>query len=191
MVETTARPVAADLAQTALEHCVFPLVPMADVQREGPHIYVRGEGVRLWDAEGRDYLDMMSSHTRANSLGYGNREIAAAVGEQLATLHYIGTVSNLAPPTIRLAAKIAELAPGRLSKILFVNDGSEAVEAAFKIAKQYWQNAGKPRANKIISRWNAYHGATMGAIGATDWLGTRNVAEPAVTGYSLIPGPCH
>ncbi|HEU0113270.1 MAG TPA: aminotransferase class III-fold pyridoxal phosphate-dependent enzyme, partial [Thermomicrobiales bacterium] len=189
MLETTIRPTAADLAQTALDHCVFQLVPTDEVRREGPRIYVRGEGVRLWDAEGREYLDMMSSHTRANSLGYGNREIAAAVGEQLATLHYIGTVSNLAPPTIQLAAKVAALAPGRLSKVLFVNDGSEAVEAAIKIAKQYWQNAGKPRASKIISRWNAYHGATMGAIGATDWLGTRHVAEPAVPGYSLIPGP--
>jgi len=189
MLETSIHPTAADLTQTAFDHCVFPLVPTEEVRREGPHIYVRGEGVRIWDVEGRDYLDMMSSHTRANSLGYGNREIAAAVGEQLATLHYIGTVSNLAPPTIQLAAKVAELAPGRLSKVLFVNDGSEAVEAAIKIARQYWQNAGKPRANKIISRWNAYHGATMGAIGATDWLGTRHIAEPGVPGYSLIPGP--
>ncbi|HEX5498024.1 MAG TPA: aminotransferase class III-fold pyridoxal phosphate-dependent enzyme, partial [Thermomicrobiales bacterium] len=81
--------------------------------------------------------------------------------------------------------------PDGLEKVLFVNDGSEAVEAAIKIAKQYHAHTGKPRANKIISRWNAYHGATMGAIGATDWLGTRHVAEPAVPGYSLIPGPSH
>ena len=77
------------LEQAALAHCVFPLVPMTEVHRYGPRIYVRGEGVRLWDADGREYLDMMSSHTRANSLGYGNREIASAVGEQLATLHYV------------------------------------------------------------------------------------------------------
>jgi adenosylmethionine-8-amino-7-oxononanoate aminotransferase len=98
---------------------------------------------------------MMSSHTRANSLGYGNTEIAAAVGQQLAQLHYVGTVSNLAPPTIALASKIAALAPEGLSKILFVNDGSEAVEAAIKIAKQYHAHTGKPRATKSISRWNA------------------------------------
>ena len=68
----------------AFAHCVMPLAPVAEVREHGPAIYVRGEGVRLEDVHGRTYLDMMSSHTRANSLGYGNREIAAAVGEQLA-----------------------------------------------------------------------------------------------------------
>lgn len=178
-----------ELIATALEHCVFPLAPVEDVRREGPKIYLRGDGVRITDIEGRDYLDMMSSHTRANSLGYGNVEIAEAVGKQLAELHYVGTVTNLAPPTVALADKIADLAPDGLSKVVFVNDGSEAVEAAIKIAKQYHAHSGKPRANKIISRWNAYHGATMGAIGATDWLGTRHISEPGVPGYSLIPGP--
>jgi adenosylmethionine-8-amino-7-oxononanoate aminotransferase len=177
------------LAAEAMTHCIFPLAPMDEVRRDGPTIYVKGEGVRLTDVHGREYIDMMSSHTRANSLGYGNAEIAAAVARQLEELHYVGTVTNLAPPTIRLAAKIAELAPIGLSKVVFVNDGSEAVEAAIKLAKQYHAHSGKPRATKIISRWNAYHGATMGALGATDWLGTRHIAEPGVPGYSLIPGP--
>ncbi len=178
-----------ELSAIALEHCIFPLAQVDEVKREGPRIYVGGDGVRLRDSEGREFLDMMSSHTRANSLGYGNAEIAAAVGRQLAELHYVGTVNNLAPPTIALADKIADLAPEGLSKIVFVNDGSEAVEAAIKIAKQFHAHSGKPRATKIISRWNAYHGATMGAIGATDWLGTRHISEPGVPGYSLIPGP--
>ena len=178
-----------DLIAEALEHCVFPLAAAEDIERDGPKVYVRGEGVRVTDIDGREYLDMMSSHTRANSLGYGNAEIAAAVGKQLEQLHYVGTVTNLAPPTIELAGKIAELAPDGLSKVLFVTGGSEAVEAAIKIAKQYHAHSGKPRANKIISRWNAYHGATMGALGATDWLGTRHISEPGVPGYSLIPGP--
>jgi len=133
---------------------------------------------------------MMGLHTRANSLGYGNEEIARAVYEQLRGLHYIGTVGNLSEPTIRLATKLAELAPGRLSKVMFVSGGSEAVETAIKLAKQYHIATGrKPRAYKIISRWFAYHGATMGAQAATDWLGTRHISEPGVPGYSLIPGP--
>src|SRR5690606_31004034 len=106
----------------------------------------------------------------------------------LVQVHYVGTVANLAPSTVRLAAKLAELAPGRLSRTMFVSGGSEAVEAALRLARQYHIAAGrKPRAYKVISRWNAYHGATMGAIGATDWLGTRHIAEPAVPGFSLIP----
>ncbi|MFN8593995.1 MAG: aspartate aminotransferase family protein [Thermomicrobiales bacterium] len=180
---------AAQLAADAMAHCIFPLAPADDLRREGPLIYVHGEGVRLTDANGREYLDMMSSHTRANSLGYGNKEIAQAVARQMEELHYVGTVNNMAPATIRLAKKIAELTPEGLSKVVFVNDGSEAVEAAIKLAKQYHAHTGKPRANKIISRWNAYHGATMGALAATDWLGTRHISEPGVPGYSHIPGP--
>jgi len=133
---------------------------------------------------------MMSAHTRANTLGYGNKEIASAVGAQIGKLHYIGTRHNFAEPTIRLARKLAELAPGDLSKTMFVSGGSEAVETALKLARQYHLKRGvKPRAYKIISRWCAYHGATMGALGASDWLGIRHISEPGVPGYSHIPGP--
>ena len=143
MVGTRAEIAPSDLIAEAIEHCVFPLAAVEDVQRDGPKVYVRGEGVRITDIDGREYLDMMSSHTRANSLGYGNAEIAAAVGKQLEQLHYVGTVTNLAPPTIELAGKIADLAPDGLSKVLFVTGGSEAVEAAIKIAKQYHAHSGK------------------------------------------------
>ncbi|CAN5852065.1 aspartate aminotransferase family protein [soil metagenome] len=179
-----------ELVEAALAHCMFPLAQVADVQRDGPSIFVEAEGTRITDIHGNSYLDMMSTHTRANSLGYGNQEVAQAVYQQMATLHYVGTVDNLTEPAIQLAEKIAELAPGRLSKVMYVSGGSEAVEAAIKIAKQYHINVGrKPRAHKVISRWNAYHGATMGALAATDWLGTRHISEPGVPGYSLIPGP--
>ncbi len=189
-METTVTIDPAELIERANDHCIYPLAYAADVRDFGPHIYVKGEGTVLTDIHGKQYLDMMSTHTRANTLGYGNEEVARAVYEQLRRLHYVGTVNNLAEPTIRLAEKIADLAPGRLSRVLFVSGGSEAVESAIKLAKQYHIAAGrKPRAYKIISRWFAYHGATMGAQSATDWLGTRNVAEPVVPGYSLIPGP--
>ncbi len=178
------------LNQAAFEHCIFPLAEMDAVRRDGPNIYVRGEGVELTDHSGRTYLDMMSSHTRANSLGYGNEEIARAIYDQLVKLHYVGTVDNFVEPAVALAAKVAELAPGRLSNIMFVSGGSEAVESALKLAKQYQiHKGGKPRAYKIISRWNAYHGATMGALSVTDWLGTRAISEPGVPGTTLIPGP--
>src|SRR5262245_28121700 len=165
---------AEQLTSDAFAHLIFGNIHQADVRDRGPNIYVKGEGVRLTDVNGKTFLDMMSTHTRANSLGYANEEIARAIYDQLMTMHYAGTTANVAPPTIQLATKIASLAPGRLERVYFVNDGSEAVESALKIAKQHHQNRGtKPRAYKIISRWNAYHGATMGAIGATDWLGTK------------------
>jgi adenosylmethionine-8-amino-7-oxononanoate aminotransferase len=179
-----------DLSQLAFDHCIFPLADMADVRREGPNLWASGQGCRLTDQSGRSYLDMMSSHTRANSLGYGCKEIAKAVYDQLVNIHYAGTVDNFLEPTVRLAAKIAALAPADLSSTMFVSGGSEAVEAALKLAKQYQiQSGAKPRAHKIISRWNAYHGATMGALSVTDWLGTRHISEPGVPGVSRVPGP--
>lgn len=179
-----------ELTKLAFQHCIFPLANMEDVHRNGPNIFVSGSGVELTDHLGRTYLDMMSSHTRANSLGYGVREIADSIHDQLTRLHYVGTVDNFVETAIRLAAKLAALAPGRLDHVMYVSGGSEAVETALKLAKQYHIHRGrKPRAHKIISRWNAYHGSTMGALSVTDWLGTRHISEPGVPGTSLIPGP--
>jgi adenosylmethionine-8-amino-7-oxononanoate aminotransferase len=179
-----------DLAQDALQYCLFPMTPSQGLTEDSLQVYTHGDGVELYDIKGKTYLDMMSAHTRANTLGYGNKEVAGAVGEQLATVHYVGTRNNLAPATVRLAAKLAQLAPGRLSKTMFLSGGSEAVETAFKLARQYHISRGaKPRARKIISRWNAYHGATMGALSASDWLDMRHISEPAVPGHSHIPAP--
>lgn len=178
------------LFSDAFAHCIFPLVETAEVRRDGPIVLTRGSGVLLEDASGKSYLDMMGSHTRANSLGYGNDEIARAMYEQALRLHYIGSGNYLSEPMIRLAGKIASLAPGRLSKVMFVSGGSEAVETALKIAKQYQQQSGrKPRAFKIISRWNAYHGATMGALSVTDWLAVREVFDPRLPGHSFVANP--
>jgi adenosylmethionine-8-amino-7-oxononanoate aminotransferase len=179
-----------DLAQDALEYCLLPMTPSQGLTADSLQIYTHGDGVELYDVKGKTYLDMISAHTRANTLGYGNEEIARAVYEQLRAVHYVGTRNNLAPATARLAAKMAQLTPGRLSKAMFLSGGSEAVETAFKLARQYHLNRGaKPRARKIISRWCAYHGATMGALSASDWLDMRHVSEPAVPGHSHIPAP--
>jgi adenosylmethionine-8-amino-7-oxononanoate aminotransferase len=178
-----------ELNRSAFDHCIFPLASMEDVRRDGPNIYVQGNGVELVDQRGRTYIDMMSSHTRANALGYGCEEIARAIYDQLVRVHYVGTADNFVEPAVRLAARLAKLAPGRLSHVMYVSGGSEAVEAALKLAKQYQIARGKPRAHRIISRWNAYHGSTMGALSVTDWLGTRHISEPGVPGTTLIPGP--
>jgi adenosylmethionine-8-amino-7-oxononanoate aminotransferase len=154
-----------------------------------PTIYVGGRGCELTDVDGRVFLDMMSTHTRAASLGYGNEEVARAMYEQARTVHYVGTGALLTPPTIELATKLAELAPGGLNKCMFVSGGSEAVETALKLARQYQQAGPKPRAFKAISRWGAYHGSTMGALSVTDWLPVREVPDPRVPGHSFVAGP--
>ncbi|MEX2302764.1 MAG: aminotransferase class III-fold pyridoxal phosphate-dependent enzyme [Bryobacterales bacterium] len=179
-----------DLARDALEYCLLPMTPARGLNEDSLQVYTHGSGIELFDSKGKTYVDMISAHTRANTLGYGNQEVARAVGEQLATLHYIGTRNNLSEPTVRLATTLARLAPGRLSKTMFLSGGSEAVETAFKLARQYQRSHGsKPHARKIISRWCAYHGATMGALSASDWLDMRHISEPAVPGHSHIPAP--
>jgi len=178
------------LTKDAFEHYLFPLATKEDLHTHGPMIFESAKGLELTDVAGKTYLDMMSTQTRASSLGYGQDRIARAIYDQLNQLHYAGTFANVADVTIRLATKYASLAPGSLSSTVFAGSGSEANEMSIKLAKQYHYVKGdKPRAFKIISRWNAYHGATMGAIGATDYLGTRAITEPGVPGYSRIPAP--
>ncbi len=180
----------ASIREQASKHYLFPLTPRDQIESEGALIFKAAEGVTLTDIDGKQYLDMMSSLTRANTSGYGQEEIARSIYNQLIELSYAGTTNWVAEPTIKLATKLAELAPGQLTTSFFVSGGSEAVESAFKLAKQYhYYRGAKPRAQKIISRWNAYHGATMGALSATDWLGQRHIAEPTVPGHSFIPAP--
>ncbi len=187
---TATRSNADELTKLAFENCLFPVIDQETVRREGPRIYVKGDGIELTDLAGNTMLDMMGSHTRANSLGYGNREIAQAVFDQMTAVHYVGTTSHFAEPTIRLAASLAELTPGALKRVAFTSGGSESVETALKLAKQYQRESGnKPRAYKTISRWNAYHGSSMGALSVTDWLAVREIFEPRVPGHSFIPNP--
>ncbi len=178
------------LTREALDHYLFPLATKQDIQRDGPMIFSSAKGLEITDAAGKTYLDMMSTQTRASSLGYADDRIARAIYDQLMHLHYGGTFANVADVTVQLASKIAALAPGDLTATIFAGSGSEANEMSIKAAKQYHIAKGdKPRAHKVISRWNAYHGATMGAIGSTDYLGTRAVTEPGVPGYSRVPAP--
>ena len=151
------------LTRDALDYFLFPLATKEEIRTQGPMIFTSADGLEITDAGGKTYLDMMSSHTRASSLGYGQERIARAIYDQLMALHYAGTTANLVDVTVNLSAKMAELAPGSLTATIYAGSGSEANEMSIKLAKQYHIAKGdKPHAHKIISRWNAYHGATMG-----------------------------
>lgn len=179
-----------DYRSLALEHCIFPVVDREHVMRNGPRMMVSGSGMTLFDQDGRSYLDMISGFTRANSLGYGNEEIALATYEQARRLHYAGTVDMVTEPMVKLAQRIAGLTPGGLSRVFFSSGGSEAVESALKLATHYQHGSGrKPRAYKVIARWNAYHGATAGAMALTNYLSVGSSPDPRVPGVSHIPDP--
>ena len=180
---------AATLTQDAWDYCITPLLPVDEIRAGGLHIYKSGEGVRLTDYEGNTWLDMMSSHTRANSLGYGNAEIARAVADQLRR-STTSARSPTSPSRPSVSPRDRRAGPGRALAVMFVSGGSEAVETALKIAKQYQASGNKPRAYKIISRWNAYHGATMGALSVDRLAGhARTISEPTVPGLPFVPGP--
>ncbi|MBV9357157.1 MAG: aminotransferase class III-fold pyridoxal phosphate-dependent enzyme, partial [Chloroflexi bacterium] len=108
------------IKQTAREHYLVPLAPAEEVREDGMMLFSHGEGSTLTDVDGKEYLDAMGSGTRATSIGYGQEEIARAVYNQLVGLHYVGTVANQADTVIRLAAKLAELAPEQLNVAFFV-----------------------------------------------------------------------
>ena len=179
-----------DYRTLALEHCIFPITDREHVLRDGPKMMTSGSGMTVVDQDGRPYLDMISGFTRANSLGYGNEEVARATYEQARTLHYAGTVDMVTEPMVKLAQRIAELTPGGLSRVFFSSGGSESVEAALKLATHYQHGSGhKPRAYKVIARWNAYHGATAGAMALTNYLSVGSSPDPRVPGVSHIPDP--
>ena len=133
--------------------------------RDLPRI-VRGEGCYLYDAEGRRYLDGSGGAFVAN-LGHGVGEIAEAMGAQARRLGYVNGTMFTHDAVEELAAEIAALSPGDLELVYPLASGSEAVEAALKMARQYWVEAGQPGKHKIVALSPAYHGNTLLALSAS------------------------
>ena len=147
-------------------------------------IITRGEGCYVYDEHGNRYLDGLSSLFCVN-IGHGRADIAQAGADQAKELGFFTNWSYAHPRAIELAAKIAELAPGDLNRVFFTSGGSEAVESALKLARQYHKVTGHPNKTKVIARDIAYHGTSLGALSATGITSLREPFEP------LTPGGCH
>ena len=147
-------------------------------------IIVRGEGCYVYDEHGKRYLDGLSSLFCVN-IGHGRADIVQAGADQAAELGFFTNWSYAHPRAIELAARIASLAPGDLNRVFFTSGGSEAVESALKLARQYFKVTGKPNKTKLIAREVAYHGTSLGALSATGITALREPFEP------LVPGGCH
>jgi adenosylmethionine-8-amino-7-oxononanoate aminotransferase len=146
----------------------------------------RGEGVHVWDTQGRRYLDAIAGIAVVN-VGYGRREVADALREQALRLPFAVSNTFINNPARNLAAAIAALTPGDLDYIIFTSGGSEAVEVALKLARQYHVEMGDPKRDVIISRYTSYHGASLGALSATGSSGRRRKFEPLLLGFPHIP----
>jgi adenosylmethionine-8-amino-7-oxononanoate aminotransferase len=163
----------------------FTRMSAYDEEHEIP-ILVRGEGCYVYDEHGKRYLDGLSALFCVN-IGHGRADIAQAGADQAKELGFFTNWSYAHPPVIELAARVASLAPGDLNRVFFTSGGSEAVESALKLSRQYFKLMGKPNKTKLIAREIAYHGTSLGALSATGITGLREPFEPLVPGGSHVP----
>ena len=174
-----------DLKQLASAH-FWPHARLAGDMSEDTGVKLASAASGVWvdDAEGRRWFDTLSSMWLVN-IGHGREEVAQAVFEQMKDISYSpgGTVS---PATVKLAGKVASLAPDKDSRVYFVSGGSEAVETAIKMAKNYHKNNGEPTRWKVISRRGSYHGATHACMS----LGGGGISAPVNFG-PMVPGNIH
>jgi len=152
---------------------------------EHTRIIDHGEGCYVWDDQGNKYLDGLAG-LFVSQVGHGRKEIAAAAAAQSEKLGYFPIWTYAHPAAIELAGRLADYAPGDLNRIFFTTGGSEAVESAWKLARQYFKATGKPDKYKAISRTGAYHGTTFGALSITGLTGIRAPFEPLVPGARKV-----
>jgi adenosylmethionine-8-amino-7-oxononanoate aminotransferase len=172
--------VAGDDAQHLWMHFVGPGTPA------GAPTITRGEGAYVFDERGRRYLDGLAG-LFVTQVGHGRSELADAAARQARELAYFPAWGNPNPPAVELADRLAELAPGDLNRLFFTSGGSEAVESAWKLARQYFRLRGEPARTKIVSRALAYHGTSLGALSVTGLAALQTPFEPLVPGSIRVP----
>ena len=158
--------------------------------RQGPGftapVIVRGEGVTIYDDRGKSYLDGLSGLFTVQ-VGHGRTELAAAAARQAERLAFFPLWGYATPTAIELSERLARYAPGDLNRVFFTTGGTEAVETAWKVAKQYFKLTGKPGKHKVISRSVAYHGTTQGALAITGLPKYKAPFEPVTPGGFRVP----
>jgi adenosylmethionine-8-amino-7-oxononanoate aminotransferase len=172
------------LQELARRHLWLHFTRMSAYQDAEIPIIVKGEGCYVYDEHGNRYLDGLSALFCVN-IGHGRADVAQAGADQAKDLGFFTNWSYAHPAAIELAARVANLAPGDLNRVFFTSGGSEAVESALKLARQYFKLRGKANKTKVIAREIAYHGTSLGALSATGITGLRTPFEP------LAPGGCH
>ncbi len=151
----------------------------------GKKILVEGKGVMVKDIDGNEYIDALAGLWLVN-VGHGRQEIGDAMARQAGTLAYASSTQATTIPAIQLATRLAEITPGDQTTAFFTSGGSESVESAIKIARQYHYHKGQPKRQKVIGRRGSYHGGTYAAMSVS---GTRQVSDPYHSPF--MPGVLH
>ena len=168
---------------------LHPFTNHDDMHAAGTHVIVSGSGVFVQDAEGRRLLDGLAGLWCVN-VGYGRTEIIDAVAAQMRQVAFYPSFFNTTTePAIRLAERLARLAPARLQHTIFCNSGSEANETALKIVRAYWKLRGQPQRTKILSREFAYHGVTLATTSMTGLPGCTTPFDLPLPGFLQVPAP--
>jgi adenosylmethionine-8-amino-7-oxononanoate aminotransferase len=175
-----------DLQQRAHRHLWMHFTRLGVLKDNVLPIIARADGCYVWDEHGNRYLDGLSALFCVN-IGHGRVEVAQAGADQVRELDFFTNWSYAHPRAIELAERIAGLAPGDLNRVFFTNSGSEAVESAIKLVRQYHKLTGNGQKTKIVAREIAYHGTTMGALAATGISSLRAPFEPYMPGGVHVP----
>jgi adenosylmethionine-8-amino-7-oxononanoate aminotransferase len=176
----------ADLQEKAKRHMWLHFTRMSSYDNSDIQIIVRGEGNYVFDQHGKRYLDGLAG-LFVSQIGHGRTEVAEAAARQASELAYFPLWSYAHPQAIELADRLAAMAPGDLNRVFFTTSGSEAVESAWKLAKQYFKAIGQPGRYKVLSRSIAYHGTSMGALAITGLPGIKEPFEPLPPGGVRVP----
>lgn len=175
-----------ELVDDAIKYVWRHGVAAKSTRASGGPIAISGTGVHITDVDGKVYLDALSGGSAAATLGHGREDIAQAMYHQAKTLQWASLRTFLNEPSIELARRIAQIAPGDLSMSFFVSSGSEAVESATQLARSYWRQLGRPEKNKFLFRKTGYHGTTLVGASASSSSEFRTWFAPLAPGFVEI-----
>lgn len=168
---------------------LHPLADQRAMDNSATRVMVRGEGVYLWDSQGKQYLDGMSG-LFCTAVGYGRQELVDAAARQMRTLSYCSMFYNTTHPSVaELSERLFALLPPRFARVIYANSGSEANESLIRVARRYWRLKGRPHKRAVIGRRNGYHGSTVATASLGGMQGMHEMDGLPIAGFHHVGEP--
>jgi putrescine aminotransferase len=178
---------AGDLAKLDMAHVLHPHAVVGHPAE--PLIVARGKGALIWDVDGREYVDGTCGLWQC-LVGHGRAELAEVAAQQIEALEFYASFWDFSnEPAIRLAARLAEIAPASLNTVFYTNGGSEGIETAIKLVRRAWHAQGQPDRTVVLSRQSAYHGVGSASLAATGIAPLREGFDPLTPGFVHLTAP--